>query len=340
MNVDHETHVRVLQMSDADQLFAVTDRNREHLRAWLPWVDSNQNLLDTRRFIQSVVDQFKANEGFQCGIWHKGSFAGVVGFHRIDWMNKNVEIGYWLAKEFEGKGLMTKSCRVLVDYAFHESKLKRVQIRCATRNTKSCRIPERLGFRKEGIALQAEYLYGCFVDLVVYAITDTEWAKIGGLQNGTSEVVLSGARPSDVESIDAIVKALYECVTFEPLKKPDYERLRSLCHFRAKFIPAKTTQDEPVSVLHIEEFISRSDNSARETRLDEKGSCEQEVGRKTDLFGNIAHVFSVYESRFSKSDALVRARGINSIQLVKDRGRWWILSIACDTERPENPIPK
>ncbi|MBI3006067.1 MAG: GNAT family N-acetyltransferase [Ignavibacteriales bacterium] len=337
INVDSDTQIRVLQMHDAEQLFAATEQNREHLRAWLPWVDSNQTLLDTKRFIHTIVEQFKANEGFQCGIWHKESFAGVVGFHKIDWMNKNVEIGYWLGKDFEGKGLMTKSCKVLVDYAFHESKLKRVQIRCATGNTKSCRIPERLGFRKEGIALRAEYLYGHFVDLVIYGMTDSEWKLING--GVIAEVILAGANPSDVESIDSMVGALYGCMTFAPRSKPDYARLRSLCHFNAKFIPAKTPQERSVAVLHTEEFIARSDRFVEESEFKGKGFYEREIGRKTEFFGNIAHVFSAYESRFSKSDVAPIARGINSIQLVRDHGRWWILSVAWESERPDNPMP-
>ena len=88
IKIDDDLLLRMLQIEDAEQLFETTDRNRPHLRRWLPWVDSNQSLQDTKRFIQTILEQFKAHEGFQCGIWYGGVFAGVVGFHRVDWMSE------------------------------------------------------------------------------------------------------------------------------------------------------------------------------------------------------------------------------------------------------------
>jgi len=338
-------------------VFELTDKNREYLREWLPWVDSNQTVNDTRRFIQTVINQFKSNEGFQCGIWNEGKMTGVVGFHRVDWMNKNVEIGYWIAREYQGKGLITRSCKAMIDYAFREFNLKRVQIRCATGNIRSCAIPERLGFRKEGITLQGEYLYGRFVDLVVYGMLDGDWKKLSSTESTNLGVVDQNRVPdrqagptrkrgsdipvdtNDVETIDGIVRALYECVSFESGKRPDFARLRSLCHFNARFVPPKDAGANSASVFHTEEFIARSDNDADRRGFDTRGFYEREVGRKTDVYGAVAHVFSAYESRSSQSDQSAIGRGINSIQLLRDRDRWWILSIAWDSERPDNPIP-
>jgi ribosomal-protein-serine acetyltransferase len=122
------------------------------------------------------------NFGFQCGIWFHGVIAGIIGFHSIDWMNKNVEIGYWLGEKFQGRGIVTKTCRTLVDYAFYEYQLNRVQIRCATGNTKSNAIIERLGFIKEGNTRQSEFLYDHYVDLFVYGMTADEWKARYGQQ--------------------------------------------------------------------------------------------------------------------------------------------------------------
>ena len=320
-------------------MFELTDKNRAYLREWLPWVDSNQTVNDTRRFIQTIINQFKSNAGFQCGIWNEGKMKGVVGFHRIDWLNKNVEIGYWIAREYQGRGLITRSCKAMIDYAFREYNLKRVQIRCATGNIRSCAIPERLGFQKEGITLQSENLYGRFVDLVVYGMLDGDWKKLsqtGHSRKGGSDIP---ANLNDVETIDGIVRAYYECVAFEAGKKPDFSRLRSLCHFNARFVPPKDTSGLSANVLHTEEFIARSDKYIDQGNSVTKGFYGLEVGRKTDVYGAVAHVFSVYESRSSKSDQRAIGRGINSIQLLRDHDRWWILSVAWDSERPDNPIP-
>ena len=112
---------------------------------------------------------------FQAGIWHEGRLAGVVGHLGIDRENLSTELGYWLGEEFEGRGLATAACRALVDHAFGELGLNRVSIACATENKKSCAIPERLGFRREDIRRQAEWLYDRFVDHAVYAALASEW---------------------------------------------------------------------------------------------------------------------------------------------------------------------
>jgi ribosomal-protein-serine acetyltransferase len=175
--IDDETELRLLDLQQTEKLFELTEQNRSHLREWLPWVDSNLSYEETARFIRSTLDQLAQNYGFQAGIWHRGHLAGVIGFHRIEWANRRTSIGYWVGKEYQGKGLVTKACIALIDYAFNELRLNRIEIRCATGNKKSCDIPERLGFTKEGVIRQAEWLYDHFVDHNVYGILASEWKK-------------------------------------------------------------------------------------------------------------------------------------------------------------------
>ncbi len=181
--IDDDIVLKILEPEDANLLFALIESDRSYLRRWLPWVDTNITLEDSKLFILSTIEQHKMNLGFQCGIWFRSIFAGIIGFHRIDWMNKNVEIGYWLGEKFQGQGIMTKACHFLVDCAFSEYHLNRVQIRCAVGNTKSNAIIERLGFNKEGITKQAEFLYDHYVDLFVYGMTADEWKANYGIQS-------------------------------------------------------------------------------------------------------------------------------------------------------------
>ncbi|HEV2660378.1 MAG TPA: GNAT family protein, partial [Ktedonobacteraceae bacterium] len=96
-------------------------------------------------------------------------------YHPIDRTKSQVEIGYWLAAPFQGKGIMTKACRVMVDYAFTRLGVQKVVIRCALGNTRSCAIPQRLGFQHEGIVKQGEWLYDHFVDLNVFGMLASDW---------------------------------------------------------------------------------------------------------------------------------------------------------------------
>ncbi|HEV8571639.1 MAG TPA: GNAT family protein [Actinomycetota bacterium] len=173
--LDEEIELRALDEPDAEVLFELTDRNRDHLRAWLPWVDGTRTVDDTLAFIRSAREQEREGEGFQAGIWYRRELAGVVGYHRIDWPRRRVALGYWLGKEFEGKGIMTRACHALVDHALGELALERVEIRAATKNLRSRAVPLRLGFDEEGMVRRAEWLYDHFVDHVVYGMSRARW---------------------------------------------------------------------------------------------------------------------------------------------------------------------
>jgi len=93
----------------------------------------------------------------------------------MDWANRAASVGYWLGEAHQGRGTMTKACSALTSHAFSGMGLHRIEIRCAVENRKSRAIPERLGFRNEGLIRDAEWLYDRFVDHVVYGMLETEW---------------------------------------------------------------------------------------------------------------------------------------------------------------------
>src|SRR5205823_12169001 len=109
------------------------------------------------------------------GIWLGESLAGVVTYDYIDWDNRAALIGFWLGKSFEGKGIMTRTCSALVDLAFDDLGLNRVEISCANENTRCRMVPERLGFKHEGVSRQRERIYDHFVDTVRYSMLASEW---------------------------------------------------------------------------------------------------------------------------------------------------------------------
>ena len=146
-----EIVLSLLAAKHAERLFELTDRNRRQLRRWLPWVDAAKSARASRLFIDSALKQNRRKDGFHCGIWFRGALAGVIGLHRIDWPNRTAAIGYWLGAGFQGRGLMTRSCAALVAHCFSKLGLNRVEIRCATANVRSRKIPQRLGFKKEGV---------------------------------------------------------------------------------------------------------------------------------------------------------------------------------------------
>ena len=166
-----------------------------------------------------------------------------------------------------------------------------------------------------------------------------------------SKAVERPANPADVESIEAIIAAAYDSISSPAGKKRDWNRMRSLFISGARLIPtAKKAGRNDVDLaagrvrpnsglapqmLDIERFITRAVQAFEKT-----GFYEKEVARRVERFGQIAHVWSTYESRHDPSDPVPFMRGINSIQLFNDGRRWWILSIYWQHETPQHPIPE
>jgi ribosomal-protein-serine acetyltransferase len=174
--IDEHLDLRVLDYHHAEELYVLTDENRYFLREWLMWPEDIYSVSDSRDFIRQGLKQYAENDGFQAGMWVDGALAGCIGFHRINWMNRSTEIGYWLAQVHTGRGVMTRAVSALLDHAFEAWKLHRVEIRCAAGNVKSRAIPERLGFHQDGIMRQELWLHDQWVDHVVYSMLAHEWA--------------------------------------------------------------------------------------------------------------------------------------------------------------------
>ncbi|MET3506915.1 GNAT family N-acetyltransferase [Halalkalibacter oceani] len=175
--IDDELSLKLIEVNDRDNIFELTERSREHLRQWLPWLDTTTKVEDTESYINMSLQGFIEGKSLQTVILFHGQAVGVAGFNQINRANQTAYIGYWLAKDYQGNGIMTRVAKALTDYAFTELKLNKVEIRAAVENTKSRAVPERLGFVQEGTIRQAEWLYDHYVDTVVYGMLATEWKK-------------------------------------------------------------------------------------------------------------------------------------------------------------------
>jgi ribosomal-protein-serine acetyltransferase len=166
--------LRLLDESDAGQLHAVIDANRDYLARWLTWA-AGQTPEETLAFIQCTREQLADNDGFQMTIVNDDEIVGVVGFVGVSWQHRSTTIGYWLAESAQGHGVMTHAVQALTNHAFETWRLNRVEIRASIENTRSRAIPERLGFTREGILRDAELVSDRYVDQVVYAVLAREW---------------------------------------------------------------------------------------------------------------------------------------------------------------------
>jgi ribosomal-protein-serine acetyltransferase len=151
----------------AGEYFALLERNRSHLREWMPWATYEGSLEEAKVYMKQTLLRFDNNEEGQFGIWYQNRLVGAFGYPQLDWVNRKVEIAYWIDGSLQGKGLVTKVCRAMVSYAFDQYHLNKVEILCATHNTRSRAIAERLGFTQEGIIRQGERFHDHYSDLVL-----------------------------------------------------------------------------------------------------------------------------------------------------------------------------
>jgi ribosomal-protein-serine acetyltransferase len=172
---DLDLHLAVY--SHAEPVFELVEENRDYLARWLPWVDQTRSAVNIAEWIRRGLEQFARNEGWHAVLWHNGGVAGAVGFKPVEWSSMRVEIGYWLAEQYQGRGLVTSAVRTAVDYAFSEWRLHRVEIRCAVENHRSAAVPLRLGFTEEGVLRQAFRVRDEYQDLRMFGMVRDQWDR-------------------------------------------------------------------------------------------------------------------------------------------------------------------
>ncbi len=168
--VDTQIKLELLDTHHAQALFEIASENRSHLGQWLPWLGYMQDVNFMHNFIRNSKLRIAEKQEFSFVILFNETLVGRIGVYKLDHFNKIGEIGYWLAEEYQGYGITTKACEALIKYCFNEISLNRIEIKCATQNSKSMGIPERLGFTLEGVLRSAENLNGEFVDLNLYSL--------------------------------------------------------------------------------------------------------------------------------------------------------------------------
>lgn len=173
--VNEQTTLRVIEPPHSLELFQLLDANRDHLRRWHPWVDILRSEKDVARAIIAWRQQDENQQGFYAGIWFDGRLCGMINHLNVDWSNHRTSFSYWLDAAHQGRGIMTECCRAMIAHSFNTWKLNRITIECATENTRSRAIPERLGFKFEGIIREVEWLGDHHADHAIYGLLKSEW---------------------------------------------------------------------------------------------------------------------------------------------------------------------
>jgi len=140
-----------------------------------------------------------------------------------------------------------------------------------------------------------------------------------------------------VQTLNSTILTLYAVISGEKGQERDWELMKFLFHPEAKLIPSGKNKEG----VYVARYMTTDDYILSNGQwLIDEGFFEKEIHRSVNTFGNITQVFSTYESYKSEADETPFMRGINSIQLLNDGERWWIINIYWTQESQENPIPK
>ena len=143
LRVDDEVEIRLLEERHAEEVYALVDANREHLRPWLPWVDGTRSADDTRAFIRTALEGFAAGREHAAALRFRGQLAGGIGLD-VNAQMRHGEIGYWVAQPFQGQGIVTRAARGLTSAAFASVFSPAVAVASSTASSSKTRAPKTM----------------------------------------------------------------------------------------------------------------------------------------------------------------------------------------------------
>jgi ribosomal-protein-serine acetyltransferase len=169
-----DVELKSLNIDRYKELFNLTDKNRAFLKRTLSWLDFTNKEEDSRRFIETSLEKQNNGSGIVFEIWYKGEFVGMIDYHNLDKKNNIGRIGYWIGEEYQGHGIVTEACKLIIKYGFDKLNLNRIEIVCALHNPKSAAVAQRLGFTKEGVLRQWAFMYDHYDDMESWSLIKGE----------------------------------------------------------------------------------------------------------------------------------------------------------------------
>ena len=161
IKIDQNIELKAISLDHANEIYNLVEVNRAHLKLWLPFVENVHSVQFIENYIRGSIQRNLDGVEYAFTIFDRKKCVGRIGIYRIDRANKIGEFGYWLSKDYQGKGIITKSCQALIQLAFSLLDLNRIEL--------------KLNFTLEAILRDAEYLHEKFIDLNLYSLLKKEY---------------------------------------------------------------------------------------------------------------------------------------------------------------------
>ncbi|MEU6124393.1 GNAT family protein [Streptomyces sp. NPDC047123] len=309
-----------LEPWQAPEFLAHVDRARESVDPWIPWATFSTDLDSATATLQRYADRLAQDAGRIYGIRLEGTLVGGVMFTRFDAAGGVCEIGCWLERAGEGRGLVTRACRALIDWAFRERGMSRVEWWVATGNARSVDVARRLGMRRDGVLRQHSAYRGARRDIEVWSLLRDEWPSVAPVAGAES---LSGVRAE----LDRLMGVFVGAFTNTDGRRPDLGVIRDL--FIPEGMVIANVGGKPV-VHDLDAFIEPRQEMLTDGTLTE--FSEAEVSERTEIFGSIAHRFSAYRKSGFHRGTWFEGSGHKTTQFLRTPAGWRMSSLAWDDE--------
>ncbi|MFK4068199.1 GNAT family N-acetyltransferase [Streptomyces sp. NPDC029674] len=309
-----QAQLRPLEPWQAPEFLAHIDRARPTVDPWIPWATFSTDLDSATATLQRYADRLAADGGRIYGIWLDGTLVGGVMFTRFDADTGVCEIGCWLERTAEGRGLVTRACRELIDWAFRERGMSRVEWWAGAGNTRSTEAARRLGMTREGV-LRRRYPYrGERQDSEVWSVLREEWPPTG-------ETSGSGVQAE----LDRLMDVFIGAFTNTGGRVPDLDVIRDVFIPQGRIIA--NVGDEP-RIYDVDAFIEPRQKMLTDGTLTE--FSEWEVSARTEIFGSVAHRFSGYRKSGYHHGEWFEGSGHKTTQYLRTPAGWRMSSLAWD----------
>ncbi|WP_405506557.1 GNAT family N-acetyltransferase [Streptomyces cyaneofuscatus] len=304
----------------APEFLAHIDRARATVDPWVPWASLGTDLASATATLQGFADRRAADGARIHGIWRNGTLVGCVLFTGFDAASGVCEVGCWLEGAGEGQGLATRACRALIDWAFTQRGMSRVEGRAASGNAPGIALARRLGMRRDGVLRRHAVHREGRRDIEVWSVLAEEWPAAGD----ASEAAVRA-------ELDRLMGVFVDAFTNTGGRRPDLGVIRDV------FVPEgrimANVGDEPV-IYDLDGFIAPRQEMLTDGTLTE--FSEWEVCERTEVFGSIAHRFSEYRKSGYHRGEWFEGGGHKTTQFLRTPVGWKMSSLAWD-DAPAKP---
>ncbi|WP_328996586.1 GNAT family N-acetyltransferase [Kribbella sp. NBC_01245] len=307
-----DAQLRPLEPWQAQEFLAHIDRARPSVDPWIPWASLSTDLATATEVLQRYADKQAKDDARIYGIWLDGTLVGGVMFTRFDAATGVCEIGCWLEVAGEGRGLVTRACRALIDWAFGERGMSRIEWSVASGNTRSIEVARRLGMTRDGVLRQRYPYRGVRQDSEIWSLLAEEWSPETPVVSVKAE-------------LDHLMRTFLGAFTNTGGSRPNVDVIRETFIPRGMII--SNVGDEPV-IYDLDAFIEPRAKMLTDGTLTE--FSEWEVAERTEIFESIAHRFSEYRKSGFLDGEWFEGAGRKTTQYVRTPAGWRMSSMAWD----------